>query len=193
MSNIYVFDMGNVVLKPSNLRMMYDECEIKCDYKTFKTLFYESKEAYDVYSGLIDDNTFFEIIKDKCKINKSIYELKELYLRYKGNIYEDTLNFIYKLKNSKNKICLLSNIKEIDYAYLRSVIDINLFDKTFLSYLIGYAKPDKEIFEYVIKELGTNDFNFFDDSIENVNSAKRLGINAYQTTGENIKKLNLKI
>ncbi len=187
MKKIYVFDMGHVILKPSDLRKLYLEAETETDYTTFKNLFYHSSESEQVYRGDIDDNTFFEIIKNELKSKRTVRELKELYRKNKGGIYEDTYQIIRALKEQENMVCLLSNLKVIDYEYLCQAIDMNLFDKTFLSYLMHMIKPDKEIYESVIDTLGTNDFYFFDDTESNVLNACELGIRAYQVTGETIK------
>ena len=189
MNNIYVFDMGRVILKSSNLRGMYEEMNAECDYQTFKNLFYNSEYSNLVYSGKISDNLFFGLIKLETGSKRTIDELKYLYIKYKGNIYEKTLDIIKQLKDTNNMVCLLSNLKVIDYLYLSSLIDMNLFDKVYLSYNMGCAKPSIEIYRKVINDLGTNNFYFFDDSTDNVNSALSLGINAINVTGDNIEQL----
>lgn len=187
MKNIYVFDLGNVITKPAKLKRMYDESLSLCDYETFKKIFYDSEEAKKVYKGEISDDEFFSKVKKQSGSKVEVRDLKRLYLENKGGIYQSTLDIIKELRNSGNFICLLSNLKEIDLQYLSSAIDMNLFDKKFLSFLMKMAKPDKEIFEKVINELGTNDFYFFDDSMKNITSANSLGIDAYNVTGDTIK------
>lgn len=191
MKDIYVFDMGNVITRPANLKGMYENVNPKCSYKEFKDLFYHSGLSTKVYKGEIDDNTFFSEIKRKIETDKTVEELQKLYIESKGGIYESTLNFINKLKSENKKIYLLSNLKEIDYEYLKSVIDIDLFDKKFLSFNLNSCKPNKDIYQQVIKDIGTNNFYFFDDTEENVISAKSLGISAYHTTGDNIEEMEL--
>lgn len=187
MKKIYVFDMGHVILKPTNLKSMYMEACVDCDYQYFKNLFYNSRESIWVYGGFIDDDTFFRILRDKTGSKITVDELKELYLKNKGGVYEDTINIIRKLKKENNIVCLLSNLKVIDYEYLSSVVDMNMFDKVFLSYIMHMVKPENKIYEEVIKELGTNDFYFFDDTPINVQNAKGLGIDAFNVTGDDIK------
>lgn len=188
MKNIYVFDMGKVILKSSNLKKLYQEAKPTCDYQTFKNLFYNSEAATAVYSGFISDDVFFKIIREKSQSQKSVDELKKIYLESKGAVYNSTLQIIKYLKENNNLVCLLSNLKEIDYTYLSSVIDMKLFDRIFLSYLMGLAKPDKRIYKAVINELGTNNFHFFDDNEANVENAIALGIKAHVVTGDNIEK-----
>lgn len=197
MKKIFVFDMGCVILKPANLRGMHEDADTSCDYKRFRDLFYNSEHSQKVYEGVITDDEFFRFIKDSAKSNRSVEELKLLYLKYKGGVYRSTLKLINQLREDGNMVCLLSNLKAIDHAYLSSVVDMQLFDRAYLSYLMGMAKPDEKIFQAVIADLGTNQFYFFDDSLRNIDMASSLGINAYNVTGENIedcfeKKLVLK-
>ena len=186
--NIYVFDMGNVITKPSHLNKMYIESEMKCDYPYFKNLFYKSQKADEVYKGLISDNEFFDHIRKCCNSSKSVSDLMKIYNSNKGGIYLDTVNTIKELKEEGNDIYLLSNLKQIDYDYLKDNIDLKQFNKLFLSYRLGMSKPNEDIYNFVIKELGTNKFHFFDDSTENVIAAEKLGINVHLTTGEDIAK-----
>lgn len=187
MKEIFVFDMGCVILRPAYLKGMYEEADASCDYNDFKNLFYHSEYSQKVYDGSISDDEFFEIIKEKTMSKKSVEELKRLYLKYKGSVYSNTMRLIKELREAGNMVCLLSNMKEIDHTYLRSVIDMRLFHKTYLSYLMGMAKPNANIFRAVINDLGTNQFYFFDDSLNNTNMASSLGINAYNVTGDDIE------
>jgi putative hydrolase of the HAD superfamily len=54
----------------------------------------------------------------------------------------------------------------------------DLFDKTYFSFKIGMRKPDKEIFEYVLKEnnIEAKECLFIDDSKEHIETAEKLGI-----------------
>ena len=45
MKKIFVFDMGHVILKPSNLRGMYNLTDSNISYSDFKNLFYHSNLA----------------------------------------------------------------------------------------------------------------------------------------------------
>ena len=185
-SNIYIFDMGGVITRPSKIDMIYKEADMECEYTYFKNQFYHSEASDDVYKGVISDDEFFAYIKSVCKTHLSIIELENLYTLSKGGIYLETIKSIQKLKELGNSIYLLSNIKQIDYDYLNKNIDLRVFDRLFLSNKLGMCKPYEDIYNYVIDSLGTNDFHFFDDSKVNVNAAINLGINAHLTTGENI-------
>ena len=85
--------------------------------------------------------------------------------------------------------------KEIDYEKLKQNFDTSIFDKMFLSFELDMLKPYDDIYQYVISILDTKPQNiyFFDDNRENVEGAIRNGINAFQSTGLNIKEKVLKI
>lgn len=61
----------------------------------------------------------------------------------------------------------------------------NLFDRTFLSYELGLAKPDTEIFEAVLAQLDIDAPHvvFLDDNQVNVDGARQTGIDAALTKG----------
>ena len=67
-------------------------------------------------------------------------------------------------------------------GFLRRILENNdlyqLFDKVFISSEMKIAKPNKEFFEYVLKETGVNpqDAVFVDDNPNNINGAKDCGI-----------------
>jgi putative hydrolase of the HAD superfamily len=60
-----------------------------------------------------------------------------------------------------------------------------LLDRYYFSDEIGLVKPEKEIFDYVISDLGVppGRIGFFDDTPVNVEGARRAGMNAYEVDG----------
>ncbi|WP_165021299.1 MULTISPECIES: HAD family hydrolase [unclassified Dysgonomonas] len=68
----------------------------------------------------------------------------------------------------------------------------DFFDKCYLSFEIGCAKPDKEIYEFIIKDSGMNPAEtlFFDDGAANIEVAKKLGFETYLTNqDEDLRKV----
>ncbi|WP_431212912.1 HAD-IA family hydrolase [Puia sp. P3] len=52
------------------------------------------------------------------------------------------------------------------------------FEKTYYSHLLGMRKPDKESFEYILREnqLAAEETMFVDDAIVNVEGAEQVGL-----------------
>jgi HAD superfamily hydrolase (TIGR01509 family) len=81
----------------------------------------------------------------------------------------------------KVKVGCLSNTNSIHWdTLLKSYPFMHLFDRRFASQLMGCAKPGREIYEKAAGFLGAQprQILFFDDRIENVEMAQRLGWHA---------------
>ena len=99
------------------------------------------------------------------------------------------------LKNIKDKfsIFLLSNTNTI---HIEKIIDklgkkkyeefYNLFDKVYYSHEVKLRKPNADIFKLVIKEncLSIKNTLFIDDSIQHIESAKKIGLKTYHLDGD---------
>lgn len=193
MSKIFVFDMDGVITRPYCLRGLFDELHSPVSYSEFKYYVYCSPEAEAAYKGLNNINEYFKRMVDVLQIKMSPKEMKDMYLFYKGALYQYTLFIMDFLKQRGNQICLFSNLHEADYEYLKKAMDLNVFDKQFLSFKSHVVKPDKDFYREVVNTLGTNDFYFFDDRQRNVNAALNWGINGIRTTGEEIGQAFKKI
>ena len=87
------------------------------------------------------------------------------------------------------RIFLLSNSNAIHYnKYLSGFTDKfgyknfdELFEKAFFSFQLQLQKPDREVFEYVLKAGGMNPYEtlFIDDTLRHVEGANKTGINGY--------------
>ena len=188
MQNIYVFDMGGVIKESFNLEKFYLKIGTKIEFKDFKKYWDENILVAEI--GNITSDEFIYRILQYSLSTKTIEEAKEIYGECTGTIYEDTMKIIYLIKSKGKKVYLLSNLKQIDFDYLKKKLDINIFDDVFLSYKLGCTKDDKRIFQILIDKLGTSPDNiyFFDDKEENINNAREMGINAYQVNGSVIKQ-----
>ena len=80
------------------------------------------------------------------------------------------------------KIYFLSNITDVSYNYLNDKLNIlNMVDGGVYSYKEHLKKPDKEIFDLLIKRFGLKkeETIFFDDSRKNVKVGNEYGIKSY--------------
>ena len=80
-----------------------------------------------------------------------------------------------------HRLALASNTDAIHFMYSRQHFDVlRAFDHYFLSYEMGLIKPDPAYFHHLLDGLQTTagDCLFIDDRLENVQSAREMGINA---------------
>ena len=87
---------------------------------------------------------------------------------------------VYLLSNTNPSIIKWAQTKE--FSPEGKSID-EYFDKCYLSYELGCAKPDKEIFEKIIADSGINpnETLFFDDGKANIVAAQELGFQVHLT------------
>ena len=86
-----------------------------------------------------------------------------------------------KLKDSNSfKLIALSNVNSSHWDYLLNQKwgFIEYFDELILSHEVHMTKPEKKIFDYAIEKAGCKpeEILFIDDGLNNVVSAKKLGI-----------------
>lgn len=84
---------------------------------------------------------------------------------------------------------LLSNNNEIHYNWIMNYLNrefgiqgnSQFFEKDYYSHLLGMRKPDIEIFEFLLNthELEPAQTLFVDDSPQHIDTAKKLGLQAY--------------
>lgn len=97
------------------------------------------------------------------------------------------LDFIKNLaKQKKYKLILLSNTNELHINHIKEYIPFYegfkaCFDAFYLSHEIGLRKPDSDIYEFVLAQnkLKPEECFFVDDTIENTEAAKALGIKTW--------------
>ncbi len=101
---------------------------------------------------------------------------------------------VNELKAEKIPVALLSNIDERLSKLIRSFGFYEPFDPCFLSCEIGIHKPDLKAFEFLVKELKlpAKEIVFIDDKLENVEAAKKVGLDAILFQSEQQLRSELK-
>lgn len=196
-----IFDLGGVLL---NL-----------DFgKTSEAFSKLGIKSFDEYFSQYHSNPLFVQLETSKQLGDDFYNT----LRASAGIAadNDTINAawnamlldfpeerVVKLKqiNSDYRIFLLSNTNSIHHAafsrqfYEQFHFDFDsLFEKAYYSHLIGYRKPGLEAFQFVIDDAGVDPAEtlFLDDTIPNVEAAKKVGMQTALVTKENnmLKLLN---
>jgi FMN phosphatase YigB (HAD superfamily) len=95
-----------------------------------------------------------------------------------GNVLVN-LNLALCIENIKNLVLPIHinfNVKR-EFAKIGKRIE-DVFDKCYLSYEIGMAKPNAEIFQAVLADIGlkADEYLFIDDAKKNIDTAASLDI-----------------
>ena len=186
-----IFDLGNVILN--------------IDYQNTIDAFEKIgvPDASIFYSKSSQLNIFNQLETGRISKQNFILEIQKFAHKASATQIINAWNAILQdlpnerleiLKNIKDKfsIFLLSNTNTI---HIEKIIDklgekkyeefYNLFDKVYYSHEVKLRKPNADIFKLVIKEncLSIKNTLFIDDSIQHIESAKKIGLKTYHLDG----------
>jgi putative hydrolase of the HAD superfamily len=178
-----IFDFGNVFI---NLDI---EGAIKHTFNEFKIdTFSEEMTAFNSFyeQGLISTEEFIEFYSENFP-NLSNEKLIDIWNFMLKDFPEHRLEFLKQLKEaSKYKLILLSNTNELHIDWIKKRVPFyetfkNSFDAFYLSHEINLRKPNREIFDFVLKEnkLNANECLFIDDNNDNCHTAKLLDMETW--------------
>lgn len=152
------------------------------------------KEIVNLHTGKISENEFWRKIgktvnsSELQKVKKSlIYDT----FKDKAQLNNAILKMVKKIQKNKIKVGVLSNLEKTTHTILEEFDLLDIFEFQFYSHKIGFAKPDKRIFRYVLGNVPFESYKIFfiDDKISNVHIANSIGIKSIKYT--NAKKLEL--
>ncbi len=182
-----IFDLGNVILNIDyqstvkafekiglkNAGKMYSKSEQKKNFDRLETGQISSEQFILEIQKIIPNATKSSIIKSWNAIIKDLPSSR--------------LKILQKLKK-EFKIFLLSNTNQIHIDHIINKLGkekykmfYHLFDKVYFSHEVKLRKPDYNIFKLVINEndLEIKKTLFIDDSIQHINSARKIGLHTY--------------
>lgn len=176
-----IFDVGGVCLE-DNPMVFLGKLEEKAGMskKELYFLTWDTKEWRLLYQkGLLTEKQLLEVLKKKGMVKEDVL----IYIMKNGRKeilrpMPEVLKFIEKLKK-RYKVYALSNVDRESVEYVKKKISIyNVFDDAVLSCEIGMAKPEQEIYKYVLKRFGLKpeECIFIDNRPKNVEGARKVGI-----------------
>lgn len=184
----FIFDMGGVLKKTIDNEQI-ENYDIGLD----KSMPEGEDIVFKLETLLMLGNITLEefVLKARKYFNKkdiTVEEYTETYYKIGKEVnimFPHVLDYLKQLKAEGHKVYLLSNLIEISFIELKTYFDVSVFDKAFLSYEMHMIKPNDDIYQAVIKEIGDDPSNmiFFDDNPKNVESAIRNGMQSYVTDG----------
>ncbi len=172
-----IFDIGGVITTERQAKV-FDYLNEAEQEELNKIVVFNDK-FNEVLRGNLTTEEYKELLlKDNEKYKKEIQtwlDKNNQSLTIPRN--EEVINLVYKLKE-KYKIYFLSDMIDVTYGYLKDFLDD--FDGGAYSYQEHIKKPDESFFMVIINRynLDVKETIFFDDRIENVEAANRLGIKA---------------
>ena len=195
-----ILDLGGVIL----------ELDVKATIMAFHKLGFPRLETaemilskhpffYDFETGKMSAKNFIEKIMEISGHHTSPEEILDAWNAMLLGYRKDSIERVLEL-GRKYRLFLLSNTNEIHEVHynrqLKAGHEIEnldrIFEKVYYSHRLKMAKPDPEIFRYVLRDsrLLPEESLYVDDTLVNVETARSLGIRAYHLVApERIKDI----
>ncbi len=179
------FDLGGVLLRTEYQapRQLLAE-QFGMDYEDIEKIVFgggPNGSAARATVGQITEDEHWQAVMKMLKLPAS--EAKRVEAEFfGGDILDRTLIQFIRSLRPKIKTGLISNA----WSGLRDYIVREKFDDAFdyliISAEVGVAKPEAEIFQIALKQLGVspNEAVFVDDVLENVEACRKIGMNGIQ-------------
>lgn len=133
---------------------------------------------------------YFEIVEDLCQAYPGGAHFIRNFLTNVENMPLDRPKVweeIHRLKKKGYRIFILSNYSKYMFdAHTQNKPFMQDIDGLIVSYMVHINKPDSGIYQALLNRymLEPEESIFFDDKAENVEGAKKVGIDAIEVTGE---------
>lgn len=186
---IVIFDWGGVVESHENNLQDMNRAKIRLKNWTDKT---SKNISIAIINNEEEVRDWVQLLEKNMNIDIPLEEFKKAYEEEFSSIkyYKEVVKYAHSLKNKCN-IAILSNLAFFDKKRINDQYDLSKFDHVYLSFKIGIAKPNEEIYKYVLQDLKTEPQNILliDDDTNNILMAKKCGWNTCQAYGYELDKI----
>jgi len=148
---------------------------------------------HDYEYGNISTDEFLHTLQEYCYTGTTIEQIREAWLSMLDELPQERLDFIASLRARGYRTILLSNSNELHWQPIWEQYNLgSYFDAVFASQQLHMAKPNKEIFDHVVREAKVDSTHtiYVDDLEKNRAAGEKF---AGWETVESIEELRLKI
>ena len=184
-----LFDLGGVILNLEYNRTI--DAFKKIGKENFETLYTQAQQnsIFDQFeTGEISEEKFRNYIRSIIGEHLSDEVIDDAWNAMLLDLPLERIELLLALKE-KYRIYLFSNTNAIHLRKFQEIIGKehgsktlleSVFHKTYYSHLIGQRKPNVSAFQFILKEqaLKPEEVIFIDDSIQHIEGAASIGINA---------------
>ncbi len=177
--HVVVFDYGEVISRePTEADRAALVARAGVDAEPFWTAYWAHREPLD--RGTLSIAGYWDAVASDLGVEWDAVDVHELWaLDHRGWLSVDpgTLRVLHALADGGTRMALLSNAGADFSGWLRSGSFAPLFERVFVSGELGLVKPNADIYEHVIAELGITpaELLFVDNKSENVEGARAVG------------------
>lgn len=176
---IILFDLGGVLLENTGEQGLLSLLPYRLSRQEVWERWLASAAVRQFEQGRISPQAFAAQFIEEWQLKLGCAEFIASFATWPKGLFDGATPLVRKLR-MRHRVACLTNTNAVHWARFPDLPE--LFDSSFASHLTGLLKPDREAFEHVLRELGVaaNAVHFFDDLLQNVEAARKVGINAVQ-------------
>ena len=195
-NKLILFDWGNIVeshITGYTCKKAWDDLFKKCGYEDASNI-YEKLTKYnlDKITSMQEFNKIYNNIKKEFKLVTTFENFCILYREIFDMIdyYKEVADYEKSLKD-RCHIGIFSDLNVLDKDRLNKQVNLAEYEYIFLSFEIGIKKSEYLIYKYVQDKVPfkNEDILFIDDKEDNIELAKKCGLNTLQATGLELDKI----
>ena len=141
--------------------------------------------------GELDPETFYRMFMRGIE-DVSFEQFSDAYVRM-FSLKKDVSDIVYSLADHV-RLSVISNTDEMHFGYICDSYPVmELFESPTTSFAARALKPENEIYEYALRQVGMQPAQclFIDDKIENIQGAEAIGMSAIHFTKADALKKRL--
>ena len=180
-----MFDLGGVLVELGGVSRMLDLLNHTITTEELWTRWLTSPTVRQFETGLIDSDQFVNDLRAEFELTIEPEQFIAEFTSWPTGLYPGTRELLLQLAPHYTLACL-TNTNALHWPRVCDEMELKpLFAAHFASHLIGLLKPDREVFQHVVHELGyaPERILFLDDNRLNVESARSIGLSAYCVDG----------
>ena len=181
--DILLFDLGGVLIDFAGFEEMGPLLSDPLSRAVVRTRWIQSEAVRLFERGEISPRQFADRSLVEWNLAMAPEAFLALFVRWARGLYPGAEQLLARIGKEYRLACL-SNSNELHTPLHRDAIQ-PFIERCFFSNEIGSVKPEAQIFEYAIRELGIDAgrIGFFDDTAINVEAAEAAGLRAFLVDG----------
>jgi putative hydrolase of the HAD superfamily len=181
--DVLLFDLGGVLIDFAGFEELGRLLPGGADRAEVRSRWISSPSVQRFERAGISPQEFARGVVRELQLDLSPDQFIQAFVAWARGPYPGARSLLRRLRNSHVLACL-SNSNELHTPLHRRSIE-PLMDRYYFSDELGQVKPDREIFEHVVGDLGVTPrrIAFFDDTRVNVRAAREAGIIAFEVDG----------
>ena len=183
--DVIVFDLGGVLIELTGVDRMLELCNHSFSADELWARWLTSEGVRQFETGRVGADAFGAAMLSEFGLSITAAQFLEEFTFWPKGVFPGSFELLEQLSTSYRLACL-SNTNALHWPRVCDEMGLaRYFESCFASHLVGMLKPDLEIFQHVVEQLGCPPARilFLDDNQLNVASARTAGMIARRVAG----------